>query len=74
MGGRRFFTAAAAAFTQTDERKWLADLYKLCRLRLASVGVESVYGGRFCTYTDVRFYSYRRDGATGRMASLIWRE
>lgn len=54
-------------------RKWLADIYALARIRLAAVGVERVYGGGLCTFTDrARFYSYRRDGATGRMASLIW--
>lgn len=53
--------------------KWLADLYSLARLRLADVGVSQVYGGEFCTYTDsARFFSYRRDGVTGRMASCIW--
>ncbi len=56
-------------------RKWLADLYALARLRLATVGVERVYGGVGCTYREAdRFYSYRRDGRTGRMAALIWRE
>lgn len=56
-------------------RKWLADLYALARLRLAGVGVERVHGGGACTWRDAdRFYSYRRDGRTGRMAALIWRE
>ncbi|OYY93863.1 MAG: hypothetical protein B7Y41_09180 [Hydrogenophilales bacterium 28-61-23] len=56
-------------------RKWLADIYALARIRLASVGVGRVYGGGLCTFADSRrFYSYRRDGRTGRMASLIWRE
>jgi hypothetical protein len=54
-------------------RKWLADIYALARIRLAAVGVEAVYGGDLCTYKDVRrFFSYRRDATTGRMASLIW--
>lgn len=54
-------------------RKWLADLYALARLRLAAAGVGEVYGGGLCTHADAaRFYSYRRDGVTGRMASLIW--
>jgi hypothetical protein len=54
-------------------RKWLADIYLLARQRLALLGVKRVYGGGLCTYTDAeRFYSYRRDQATGRMASLIW--
>ena len=43
------------------------------RLRLARAGVNAVYGGEFCTFSDGdQFYSYRRDGQTGRMASLIW--
>ena len=55
-------------------RKWLADIYALARIRLASVGVERVYGGGLCTFADRQhFYSYRRDGQTGRMASVIWR-
>jgi len=53
--------------------KWLADLYLLARIRLQSLGVKGIYGGDFCTFNDeLRFYSYRRDGQTGRMASLIW--
>lgn len=52
---------------------WLADLYALARRRLRAAGVCGVYGGGLCTYSDPeRFYSYRRDGRTGRMASLIW--
>ncbi len=55
-------------------RKWLADLYTLARIRLATIGVTRIYGGGLCTYTDSeRFYSYRREARTGRMASLIWR-
>jgi len=55
--------------------KWLADIFLLARQRLALLGVTRVYGGGLCTYTDAeRFYSYRRDQATGRMASLIWLE
>jgi YfiH family protein len=62
-----------AAFRPVREGHWLADLYRLARRRLALCGVHSVHGGGFCTYTEARrFYSYRRDGVTGRMASLIW--
>lgn len=53
--------------------KWLADIYLLARQRLALLGVRRVYGGGLCTFTDAqKFYSYRRDRATGRMATLIW--
>lgn len=63
-----------AAFVQTHEDKWLADLYSLAKLRLRAKGFENIYGGEFCTYSDSeRFFSYRRDGQTGRMASLIWK-
>ncbi|CAA0098223.1 Polyphenol oxidase [BD1-7 clade bacterium] len=52
--------------------KYHADLYQLARLRLARAGISAVYGGDFCTFTELdRFYSYRRDGRTGRMASFI---
>jgi YfiH family protein len=54
-------------------QKWLADIYLLARQRLGLLGVTRVYGGGLCTFSDAdRFFSYRRDGATGRMASLIW--
>ncbi len=64
---------AAAAFKPSPGGRWLADIYQLARQRLEVVGVTAVYGGGCCTYSDTeRFYSYRRDGVTGRMASLIW--
>ena len=63
---------AAAAFQSQGER-WLLDLCQVARQRLASVGVSAIYGGAWCTYSDAtRFYSHRRDGITGRMASLVW--
>ena len=63
---------SVAAFT-SHQHKWLADIYTLARIRLNACGVHAVYGGGLCTYTDAaRFYSYRRDGITGRMATLIW--
>jgi len=75
-------TEAADAFVMSNrsadsdnKRRWLADLYQLARIRLKNVGVTSVNGGDFCTFEDrERFYSFRRDGKTGRMASLIWLE
>lgn len=67
--------AAAAAFHPSPAGRWLADIYQLARLRLARQGVMAVYGGERCTYTEAQyFYSYRREGVTGRMASLIWIE
>lgn len=63
---------ASQAFAARDD-KWLADIYMLARIRLQAAGVETCYGGDYCTYNEAtRFYSYRRDGQTGRMASLIW--
>ncbi len=63
---------AKAAFVARDGR-WLADIYLLARQRLAERGVTRVYGGGECTFSDAqRFYSFRRDGECGRMASLIW--
>ncbi len=65
---------ADAAFTPRSAGKWWADLFLLARQRLARSGVTRVYGGGWCTHSDPRrFYSYRRDGPTGRMAALIWR-
>ncbi len=65
--------AAAAAFVPSrNEGRFMADLYQLARIRLAAVGVEAVYGGGLCTFSDPRFYSYRRASRTGRFASLIW--
>ena len=64
---------ARQAFRQTSQRHWLADIYALARIRLQSMGITEVSGGGFCTYGEPeRFYSFRRDKITGRMAALIW--
>lgn len=53
--------------------KWLGNLYLIAQQRLQALGISHIYGGGECTYTDeARFFSFRRDGDTGRMASLIW--
>ncbi len=53
---------------------YFADLYQLARLRLKSLGVSNIYGGNLCSFADrQRFYSYRRDGQTGRMVTLIYK-
>jgi hypothetical protein len=63
----------AAAFAPSARGRWLADLYALARRRLQAAGVNSVYGGGHCTVSEENlFFSHRRDGTTGRMASLIW--
>lgn len=78
---REQFLAASAHPQKTEvcfrpsPRKghFFADIYALARLRLQAVGVTAIYGGGFDTAADVaRFYSFRRDGVTGRMASLIY--
>lgn len=66
---------AVAAFTSHGEGKWLCDLHLLARQRLAALDIRRVTSTDFCTFTErERFFSYRRDGATGRMASCIWLE
>jgi hypothetical protein len=65
---------AAAAFVSRENGKYRADLYALAQQRLDAAGVAEVHGGGFCTAGDGRFFSFRRDGNTGRMASLVWLE
>jgi hypothetical protein len=66
-------TAAAAAFEPNRPGHWRLDLYAAARRRLRRAGVTAIYGGDRCTLADpARFFSHRRDGVTGRQASLIW--
>ncbi|MDU8923493.1 peptidoglycan editing factor PgeF [Pasteurellaceae bacterium LIM206] len=59
----------------TREEKYLGDLYQIAAQRLNNLGVTRISGGEHCTYRENElFFSYRRDGKTGRMASLIWFE
>ncbi|HET7400164.1 MAG TPA: peptidoglycan editing factor PgeF [Usitatibacter sp.] len=64
---------ADEAFRSHREGKYMADLYILARRRLERAGVESIHGGGFCTFHDrERFFSYRREKASGRMGAFIW--
>ena len=66
---------AGVAFKATLTGKFMADLAMLARRQLKDLGVERIYGGGECTYARAdRYFSYRRDGVTGRQATLIWRE
>lgn len=66
---------ARRAFVGAGAGKWLADLEALARMRLARAGVASIDGGGMCTLSDpARYFSFRRDGTTGRMAAFLWRQ
>lgn len=72
------FGADAECFVPSGVRdareRWLADLPELARLRLRRLGVRHLSGGAWCTVEDrANFFSYRRDGRTGRMAASVWR-
>ena len=67
--------AAAESFAAAAGGKWLCDIYRLARLRLDALGIRRIAGADFRTFENAdRHFSYRRDGTTGRMASLIWLE
>jgi YfiH family protein len=66
---------AAAWFSANARGRFLADLAGLARRRLAHLGVRRIYGGGECTFSrQDRYFSHRRDGTTGRQATLIWLE
>lgn len=66
-------TSAKHAFVQTDATHYLANIYLLAKQQLNALGIHAIFGGRFCTVSEpARFFSYRRDGSTGRMATMIW--
>lgn len=70
---RARYAGVDSVFRPGARDRWLADIYQLARIALEQVGIINSYGGQFCTYSDQeRFFSYRRDGITGRMVSLIW--
>ncbi|MGC1853761.1 MAG: peptidoglycan editing factor PgeF [Candidatus Aquirickettsiella sp.] len=65
--------AAEIAFQPLENNLWHANLSQLAKQRLNKLGITSIYGGNYCTFSDkLRFFSYRRDQITGRMLSLIW--
>ena len=69
------FPEQESAFKQKSDNKYLADIFAIASMKLNSLGVTQVFSSNLCTWSDPqRFFSYRRDGQTGRMASLIWIE
>lgn len=71
-GAQRRAVSACFLSSARDSQKFYADLYGLARIKLRMAGVTQVYGGGECTFTSAkRYFSYRRDGVTGRMASVI---
>jgi len=71
--GKNFVHCFSKKTSSLDTEKYFADIYQLAREILLHEGVNDIFGGSFCTFSDKeKFYSYRRDGVTGRMISLIW--
>ena len=63
------------AFTQIESGKWLLNLYDAAKIVLLAADINKIYGGSYCTYTESeRFFSYRRNAVTGRMATIIKRK
>jgi polyphenol oxidase len=72
---RAAFAGYEEAFQPTRKGHWLLDLYAVARRKLNAKGVQRIHGGGFCTYSEPeRFFSYRRNKATERMAALVWLE
>ncbi len=68
----KYDSQAASAFIPGQSGKYFADIYALARLRLNALGITQIYGGDCCTYRESeKFFSYRRDGVTGRMGTFI---
>lgn len=63
----------AGCFAPSRPQHYFADLYALARAQLQAFGIIQITGGEFCSFEDPRFYSYRRQAQTGRMATLIYR-
>jgi YfiH family protein len=65
--------ASEAFIAHGEQGKYLADIYLLARQRLSSLGITRIHGGNYCTcHQKDKFFSYRRDGVTGRMGTFIW--
>ena len=72
-----FDPIAETAFTAdpNEEGKYLGNLYQIAKQRLNKLGITDISGGEYCTFNEKEtFFSYRRDGVTGRMASVVWFE
>jgi len=71
----RVTPASEGRFAANSRGRWQADLYGLARDSLRAAGVTAIHGGGFCTFGEFgRFFSHRREGPCGRMATLIWRD
>jgi len=68
-----FANAPQECFQAGEGDRWYCDLFELARWQLRSAGIRAVYGGDICTFSDPQgYFSFRRDGTTGRQVSLIW--